>query len=67
MTDKSPSVVLPDRATVELALRIAERKVQEESPGSYWHGAMAALQRALGLTGTTPIMLRRIAVDLGVE
>jgi hypothetical protein len=64
MTDPSSSNVRPDRATVELALRVAEREVVGEPCQSYWHGAIDALRWALGHVDVAPVTRRLIRVDL---
>ena len=64
MSDPSNSRVVPDRSTIELALRVAEKECAGVRPGSYWHGAAAALRWALGLRAVSPVSERHVVVDL---
>lgn len=63
-SDPSESGIPPDLATIELALRVAERQCNGEFPGSYWHGAAEALRWALGLRDMAPVSQEQQAADL---
>jgi hypothetical protein len=64
MGDPSDSDIRPDRATIELAMRVAEHKRGGERPGSYWHGAVDALAWTLGQSSLGPVSHTEGPVDL---
>ena len=63
MTYPPASPAPPDRATIELALRVAQREVAGLEP-DYWRGAVAVLRWALGHVDVAPVTGRPIRVDL---
>ena len=69
MSDPSDTGVPPNRATVELALRVAQREVRQPGPAydvanRYWQGAVEALQWVVGQRTATPASDQDARADL---
>jgi hypothetical protein len=67
--DPSDNGVPPDRATIELALRVAQKRLTEPpasyDPGNmYWRGAAETLRWSLGQRGIAPVSERQVAANL---
>lgn len=63
MADSSDPRGLPDRDTIELALRLAEPELAGREQ-DYWCGATSALRWALGQTDRAPASSHVVHVDL---